>query len=69
MKNSIDYHALPVQISLPYTKLNASKTYFKKLHLISDVLLGALRLYGHALIKIAEAKNNVPDELHAYYRY
>ncbi len=69
MENSIDYQTLPVQISLPYSKLNAYKTYFKKLHLISDVLLGALRLYGHALIKIAEAKNNVPDELHAYYRY
>jgi hypothetical protein len=48
---------LPVHVSRPLYNLYTSKTYFKRLHLISDVLLGAFRLYGNILIKLCEHKN------------
>jgi hypothetical protein len=40
-----------------------SNNYFKKLHLISDVLLGFFRLYGHAIIKIADEENAISEEI------
>lgn len=54
---------IPVQISLPLYKLYNSSNYFKKLHLISDVLLGCFRLYGYALIAIAEKEKAINDSL------
>ena len=54
---------IPVQISLPLYKLYNSSNYFKKLHLISDVLLGCFRLYGYALIAIAEKEKSINDSL------
>jgi hypothetical protein len=36
---------------------------FKKLHIISDVILACLRLYGHAVIKIAESEGAVIEAL------
>ena len=54
---------LPVHIAFPLSRLLNSSNYFKKLNLISDVLLGFLRLYGHAVIKIAETENLINDSL------
>jgi hypothetical protein len=54
---------LPVHIAFPLSRLLNSSNYFKKLNLISDVLLGCLRLYGHALIKIAESENTITDAM------
>ena len=54
---------LPVHIAFPLSRLLNSSNYFKKLNLISDVLLGCLRLYGHALIKIAESENAITDAM------
>lgn len=47
---------LPVHVARPIYDLYTSKTYFKRLHLISDVLLGTFRLYGNTLIKFCECK-------------
>ena len=52
---------LPIHVSWPIWRLEKTPNYFKKLHLISDVLLGCLRLYGHALIKIAELENAINE--------
>ncbi len=57
------YTNLPLQISYPLIRMMNSKNHFKKLHLISDVLLGCFRLYGHAMIKIAEQENAVNEAL------
>ena len=54
---------LPVHISFPLSRIINSQNYFKKLHLISDLLLGCFRLYGHAIIKIAERENVVHESL------
>lgn len=54
---------LPVHVSNPLNSLSSSKNYFKKLHLISDVLLGSLRLYGYALISIAEQEKLIDESL------
>ena len=54
---------LPVHISYPLSQIVKSKNYFKKLHLISDVLLGFLRLYGHAIINIAETEGAVTESI------
>lgn len=56
-------HELPVHVSYPLYALYQSSNYFKKLHLISDILLGFFRLYGHALISIAERENLISDTL------
>lgn len=61
--NNTNLTELPVHIAYPLTRLLNSKNYFKKLNLISDVLLGCLRLYGHALIKIAESENAVSEAM------
>jgi hypothetical protein len=45
---------LPVHIAGPLFELHRSTLFFKRLHLISDILLGFFRLYGHALITIVE---------------
>jgi hypothetical protein len=44
----------PVHVARPLHELYRTGLYFKRLHLISDVLLGFFRLYGHALIRIVE---------------
>jgi hypothetical protein len=54
---------LPIHVSAPLHKLQESQNYFRRLHLISDVLLGAFRLYGHFIIKIAEFENIINDSL------
>jgi len=54
---------LPVQVAYTLFRLENSKSYFKKLHLISDVLLGCFRLYGHALINIAEQENVINESI------
>lgn len=54
---------LPVQVAYTLFRLENSKSYFKKLHLISDVLLGFFRLYGHALIRIAEQENVINESI------
>lgn len=56
-------HELPLHVSYPLYALYQSSNYFKKLHLISDILLGFFRLYGHALINIAERENLISDTL------
>lgn len=52
---------LPIHVSWPILRLDNTPNYFKKLHLVSDVLLGCFRLYGHALIKIAEQEDAIND--------
>lgn len=54
---------LPVHISFPLSRIVNSQNYFKKLHLISDVLLGCFRLYGHAIVKIAEDEDIVNESI------
>lgn len=54
---------LPVQVARPLYLISQTNNYFKKLHLISDVLLGCFRLYGHALITIAESGKSINDSL------
>jgi hypothetical protein len=54
---------LPVHISFPLSRIVNSQNYFKKLHLISDVLLGCFRLYGYAIIKIAQEEDIVNDSI------
>lgn len=54
--------SLPVHIARPLNEIYRSNLYFKRLHLISDVLLGFFRLYGHALISIIE-KEEISTEL------
>lgn len=61
--NPIHYTKLPVHISYPVSRIAKSQNYFLKLHLISDVLLGCFRLYGHALIKIAEHENVINESV------
>jgi hypothetical protein len=46
---------LPVHISRPLFEIYKTELYFKRIHLISDVLLGSLRLYGYGLIKLIDA--------------
>ena len=57
-KVNIHIQELPVQVSSPLYRLCRSESYFKRLHLVSDVLLGCFRLYGHALIKIAKIEDS-----------
>jgi hypothetical protein len=54
---------LPVHISQPLYRIYDSKLYFKKLHLVSDLLIGCFRLYGHALIQIARKENSISESL------
>lgn len=61
--NFEEYGGLPIQIAHPLSRIIKSNNYFKKLHLISDVLLGFFRLYGHAIIKIADEENAISEEL------
>ena len=59
----IGIQELPIHVSQPLFELYKSTLYFKRLHLISDVLLGCFRLYGHAIIKIAESENLLSDSI------
>jgi hypothetical protein len=54
---------LPIHVSLPLYRIYDTNNYFKKLHLISDVLLGCFRLYGYAVIKIAERENVINESI------
>ena len=45
---------LPVHIARPLFEMYKTDLYFKRIHLVSDILLGFLRLYGYSLIKIIE---------------
>ncbi len=54
---------LPVHVSRPLNKLIETSNYFKKLHLISDILLGSFRLYGHTLIQISLFENTISDSI------
>ncbi len=57
------YANLPLHISYPISRIVNSNNYFKKLHLISDVLLGCFRLYGHTIINIAEQENVIHESI------
>lgn len=54
----------PIHIARPLYELYRSNLYFKRLHLISDVLLGFFRLYGHALIRIVEKEEISTESLY-----
>lgn len=54
---------LPVHIARPLYELYNSNLYFKKLHLVSDILLGFFRLYGHALINFIENQGLLSEGL------
>ena len=56
-----DLFEFPLHVSIHLFRIANSNFYFKKVHLISDVLLGCFRLYGHALIKIAEQENVINE--------
>ena len=64
-QNQLDkaINELPLNISYPLSRIVNTSNYFKKLHLISDVLLGCFRLYGHATIKIAEQENAINESI------
>jgi hypothetical protein len=57
------WQQFPIQIALPLHRFEKSTTYFKKLHLISDVLLGFFRLYGHAVLSITEDEIVIPESI------
>lgn len=57
------YANLPLHITRPISRMINTQNHFKKLHLISDVLLGCFRLYGHALINIAKEENAVNESI------
>lgn len=59
----LDQVILPVHVAAPLNRIVQSANYFKKLHLISDVLLGSFRLYGHAIIQISKVENAITDAL------
>jgi len=59
----IGIYELPVHVSQPLFELYKSTLYFKRIHLISDVLLRCFRLYGHAIIKMAESENLISDSI------
>jgi hypothetical protein len=52
---------LPVHVARPLFKLYATDVYFKRLHLISDILLGFFRLYGHAIITMSEKESMISE--------
>jgi hypothetical protein len=54
---------LPLHVFIPLKRLSITNNYFKRIHLISDVLIGCFRLYGYALIKITEEENAVEESL------
>jgi hypothetical protein len=56
-------NVLPVHVAAPLNRLVYAQKYFKKLHLISDVLSGFLRLYGHTIIKIARSELEINETL------
>lgn len=53
--------SLPVNIALPLFKLYSTEVYFKRLHLVSDVLLGFFRLYGHTIIQLSDKKGLINE--------
>jgi hypothetical protein len=60
---SVLHQSLPVHVSSPLVRTLEAANYFKRLHLISDILLGCFRLYGHTLIHIAECEKVINESL------
>jgi len=54
---------LPIHVAYSLSRIANAHNNFKKLHLISDLLLGCFRLYGHAMIKIAEQENAINESI------
>jgi hypothetical protein len=54
---------LPVQIARPLAEIYISVSDFKRLHLMSDVLLGFLRLQGHVLVAYYEQEGLSEGEI------
>ena len=54
---------LPVHVAAPLNRLVNAQKYFNKLHLISNVLSGCLRLYGHTIINIARSELEINETL------
>ena len=54
---------LPIHVAYSLSRIANAHNHFKKLHLISDVLLGCFRLYGYTMIKISERENAVNESL------
>lgn len=48
---------LPPQISRPLLLIYSSHSYFKRLHLIPDMVLGSFRLYGFFLFEVLKHEN------------
>ena len=46
--------SLPTPLAKALYKIYSSESYFKRLHCVSDLLIGFLRLYGYSLISILE---------------
>jgi hypothetical protein len=55
--------ALPAHVAAPLHTLYQSNNYFKRIHLISDILLGCFRLYGNAIITIVEVEKITTESL------
>ena len=58
---------LPVQIAIPIYKLVKTESYFTKLYLISDSLMGVLRINGSFLKEIFLQKDNQNEELNSIF--
>ena len=58
---------LPVQIARPIYKLVKTESYFTKLYLISDSLMGVLRINGSFLKEIYLQKDNQNEELNSIF--
>ena len=54
---------LPAHVARPLKRLIDSHSAFKQLHLISDILLGCFRLYGHGLIAVAQSEITLEPSL------
>ena len=58
---------LPVNIARPIHKLLENESYFTKLYLMSDILMGVLRLNGSFLKEIYLQKDNQNEELNSIF--
>ena len=59
----LDQQFLPVHVSYPISRIIKSDNYFKKIHLISDVLTGFFRVYGLSIIEFAKIEGVISDAL------
>ena len=69
MQNQIDNlpNLFPVQIARPLNELCMCTSYFTKLYLMSDTLMGVLRLNGSFLKEIYLQKDNQNEELNSIF--